>query len=59
MTTQAEIDEALERMRPCVMTDEQIDAVFNAMPGGVDGWLKEWGYRQFARALLKAAYHDR
>lgn len=33
------------------ITDAQIDEIFNAMPGGADGWLKSWGYRQFARAL--------
>ncbi|HSC06121.1 MAG TPA: hypothetical protein VLD59_04785 [Steroidobacteraceae bacterium] len=40
------------------MTDEQIDAVFNAMPGGALGFCKDWGYRQFARALLDAAGID-
>lgn len=40
------------------MNDEQIDSVFAAMPGGASGFLKDWGYRQFARALLKAAGHD-
>ena len=37
------------------MTDEQIDAVFDAMPQGANGFLKDWGYRQFAHALLEAA----
>ena len=37
------------------MTDEQIVAVWQAMPGGPDGWLKQFGYLQFARALLAAA----
>lgn len=42
------------------LTDAQIDEIFNAMPGGVDGWLKSWGYRQFARAVaLKAAEAER
>ena len=41
------------------MTDEQIDAVFEAMPDGSKGWLKSWGYRQFARALLEASGHDK
>ena len=40
------------------MSDDQIDVVFNAMPDGAQGFLKSWGYRQFARALLKAAGHD-
>ncbi|WP_312834323.1 hypothetical protein [Comamonas sp.] len=35
------------------LTDAQIDEIFNAMPGGVDGWLKSWGYRQFARAVAE------
>jgi len=37
------------------MTDEQIVAVWQSMPGGPDGWLKQFGYLQFARALLAAA----
>ncbi|MBP6708008.1 MAG: hypothetical protein KA223_02510 [Candidatus Accumulibacter sp.] len=40
------------------MTDEQIDAIFNAMPGGPAGFCKEWGPRQFARELLEACGHD-
>ena len=31
------------------LTDEQIDAIISTMPGGVDGFLKYWGFRQFAR----------
>ncbi|MBB6578984.1 hypothetical protein HNP33_003089 [Comamonas odontotermitis] len=34
------------------ITDAQIDEVFNAMPDGPAGFLKSWGYRQFARNLL-------
>lgn len=42
------------------LTDSQIDAIFNAMPGGADGWLKSWGYRQFARAIeARAAQFER
>lgn len=41
-----------------MMDDKQIDAVFSAMPGGAAGFLKDWGYRHFARALLKATSHD-
>lgn len=37
------------------LTEEQIDAVFDQMPGGAQGFLKSWGYRQFARSLLEAA----
>ncbi|TCU92580.1 hypothetical protein EV686_11417 [Paracandidimonas soli] len=35
-----------------VPSDADIDAVFNDMPDGANSWLKSWGYRQFARALL-------
>ena len=35
-----------------LITDAQIDAVFDAMPDGVSGFLKSWGYRQFARAVV-------
>jgi len=35
-----------------VPSDADIDAVFNDMPDGANGWLKSWGYRQFARDLL-------
>lgn len=34
------------------ITDAQIDEIFNAMPGGPAGFLKYWGYRQFAQQLL-------
>ena len=37
------------------MTNQQIDAIFNAMPGGVQGFCREFGYQQFARAVLEAA----
>lgn len=47
------------------MNDDDIDAVFNAMPGGPSGFCGSWGYRQFAHALLEkqaatipAAVHD-
>ncbi|KCB31569.1 hypothetical protein L541_3170 [Bordetella hinzii CA90 BAL1384] len=33
-------------------SDEEIDAIAASMPGGAGGMLKQWGYRQFARALL-------
>jgi ATP-dependent protease Clp ATPase subunit len=33
-------------------TDEEIDAIAHAMPGGMDGFLKGWGWRQFARKIL-------
>lgn len=37
------------------LTDEQIDAIADAMPGGLEGFMKGWGWRQFARAVLEAA----
>lgn len=33
-------------------SDEEIDAIAMSMPDGAGGMLKQWGYRQFARALL-------
>ena len=36
------------------LTDAQIDEAFNQMPDGAAGFLKSWGYRQFARAVLAA-----
>lgn len=36
------------------MTDDQITAIWNSMPGGHAGFYKEWGYQQFARKLLEA-----
>lgn len=33
-------------------SDADIEAVFERMPDGADGFLKKWGYIQFARALL-------
>ena len=36
------------------LTDEQIEEVFNQMPDGAYGFLKSWGYLQFARAVLAA-----
>lgn len=40
---------------PTTLTDLEIDAVFNQMPDGASGFLKSWGYRQFARLLLSTA----
>jgi hypothetical protein len=34
------------------LADEQIDAVADRMPGGLEGFLKGWGWRQFAREIL-------
>lgn len=51
-----EIEEAL-RALACTtsLTDAQIDKVFELMPDGPQGFLKNWGYRQFAHELLEAA----
>lgn len=43
----------VQTAEPDQLTDEAIDEVFNAMPGGVDGWLKQFGYRQFARSIAR------
>ena len=39
------------------LTDEQIDAIADAMPGGLKGFMKGWGWRQFARAVLEATHN--
>lgn len=36
------------------LTDEQIDAIADAMQGGLEGFMKGWGWRQFARAVIEA-----
>lgn len=33
-------------------SDDEIVAVWQSMPGGADGWLKHFGFIQFARAIL-------
>lgn len=38
-----------------VLTDAQIVEVWNQMPGGPDGWLKHFGFIQFARAIESRA----
>ena len=52
-----ELRAALEQPQPRrePLTDKQIDAIAESMPGGLDGFLKGWGWRQFARAVLEAA----
>lgn len=54
------IREALEQPKECYdqrdpLADQQIDAIAESMPGGLDGFLKGWGWRQFARAVFEAA----
>jgi hypothetical protein len=40
------------------VTDEQIQAVWQSMPGGPEGFRKQWGFMQFARAILELVAHD-
>lgn len=47
----AETDE-LEARKPLPLSDEQIDAIADGMPGGLGGFMKTWGWRQFARKIL-------
>lgn len=35
-----------------VISDDDIDAVFNSMPDGPQGFCKTWGYRDFAKKLM-------
>jgi len=35
------------------MTGDEIEAIWNRMPGGHEGFCKQWGYVQFARKLLE------
>lgn len=37
------------------LTDEQITEVWQSMPGGPHGWLKSFGFIQFARAAIAAS----
>lgn len=36
------------------LTEVRIGEIWNAMPGGHKGFLVEWGYMQFARAIEDA-----
>lgn len=36
------------------MKDDQVEEIFKAMPGGIQGFCKGWGYLTFAREVLKA-----
>lgn len=36
------------------LTEEQVVAVWKGMPGGPEGWLKSFGFLQFAEALFDA-----
>ncbi len=37
--------------RAARLDDADIDAIAESMPGGLDSFLKQWGWRQFARAV--------
>lgn len=39
-------------MQGVTLTDQQIDAVFEQMTDGAVGFLKSWGYRNFARQII-------
>lgn len=39
---------------PRGLTDAQIDEIARNMPGGMDGFLKGWGWMQFAKAIEEA-----
>ena len=39
---------------PEPLTVETIEKIANNMPGGLEGFLKGWGWQQFARAIEKA-----
>jgi hypothetical protein len=36
------------------LTESRIGEIWNAMPGGFKGFLVDWGYMQFARAVESA-----
>jgi hypothetical protein len=56
----AEYERADERARTIAvgriapLKNSMIDAIAEGMPGGADGLLKTWGWRQFARAIEAA-----
>ena len=39
---------------PFAFDDATIDRIAEDMEGGIDGFLKQWGWRQFARSLERA-----
>lgn len=40
------------------LTNEQIEAIWNGMPGGHDGFCKRWGYIQFANEVINALFGE-
>ena len=45
-------DDAAKERQP--LTDECINGIANSMPGGLAGFMKGWGWQQFARAIEAA-----
>lgn len=39
------------------ITNEQINEIAESMPGGLEGFMKRWGWQQFARKLLVLQEH--
>lgn len=46
--------EKVRPAHPLGLGDARIDAIAESMPGGMEGFLKSWGWRQFARAIEEA-----
>lgn len=40
------------------LSDHEIDGIAETMPGGLEGFLKSWGWRQYARAVEAAVHGD-
>lgn len=54
---EAGFDRGFEKSRPKFphgLSDGQIDSIAEQMPGGLNGFLNQWGWRQFARAIEDA-----
>ena len=45
-------DDAAKERQP--LTDEGINEIADSMPGGLAGFMKGWGWQQFARAIERA-----
>lgn len=50
-----EVEAALEGSSIRTLSTNEIDRVFNTMPGGKNRYMIEWGYTTFAREILKLA----
>lgn len=44
---------SMQERQPFEPSDEQIKSIAEGMPGGLDGFLKGWGWQQFARKVLE------